>query len=885
MNQAFDTRHEHRVANPVRFNQAELLSPRAKQAIKRWFSIAFLAVITATIFYLVLPVGWQFSKNLKTFYSPWFLEFITVVLTSVLLCILVEPLHFRRAHLVNIRWYPPIWFSFIPGLGLVILLEQCLPPDHRPQILVSNWTQARVLGLLIISILSVALFRFLTRDPRTGRSSGRTLPPSGKQPTQATDLKSSAFRRWLSIGERPIRHSREDFLSRGPISRRITTRLLAGRAVALLGPLGSGKSSVLNLVRAQLRQSTTTTIVVDFDVWAVPRAADVPRLALSRIVDTMDQYVDMFALRDVPATYQRLVSAAPASNLSNLLGLNTERDSIGTLRRLVPILEAIDAQLVLIVEDTERTEKTFDTRHLQRLLWALRDLPRTSFVLASDPDQGPRTDFTKLCDSDELLPTLNDNDVARVLMSAFDQWSSEFSYIDPTPENHDKLGLRYRRQGGVIEHMDHISQGGPLHHMTQLLRTPRKLRRVVERVDTIWRELHGEVDLEDLLIVTTLRESAAPVHEFLLSHIDAARHVSDESLGGAFSVESDWKQVLASMPAEAPVEGLASLLGISQLSRNGRNVNVRTPQGVHWAEPTDYFRRMLAEEVDSDELRDQTVLGDIEAWQNGRNTVLIERLAASTPDDRRYAAVWGHFAHRHRPEELVQLTERTVRFLLDAGGVGTTMNHPALLTLWARCGERLAGEENAEWLQKLVLGTVSENLRLAVEFYDYWTSDQWRIVTPGERQQIRRALESGIRTAYRTDSDFVQQLNSDWPYGVFQVIAKTGSGDGVERFKSWRTHFAPILVAGAKRHSEQFLPQLANVLGTTNSSAGNFDRDPPTYKYSYEIDRVRARALFGKLLEDALVELANYRGNNVHARRAKAESAMWLKELREAKGK
>ena len=147
-------------------------------------------------------------------------------------------------------------------------------------------------------------------------------------------------------------------------------RLTEGRCVALLGPLGSGKSSVLNVVRTLLRGSEPTTILVDFDVWAVPRAEEVPRLALDRIVEALDNHVDTIALRDVPTTYQRLVAAAPISNLSRALGVDTESDSTETLQRLNEILGALDARLVLIVEDAERTGKTFDTRHLQRLLWA-----------------------------------------------------------------------------------------------------------------------------------------------------------------------------------------------------------------------------------------------------------------------------------------------------------------------------------------------------------------------------------------------------------------------------------------------------------------------------------------------------------------------------------
>ena len=80
-----------------------------------------------------------------------------------------------------------------------------------------------------------------------------------------------------------------------------------GRSVALIGPIGSGKSSILNLVRGQLDQTTVTTIVARFDVWAVSRSEDAPRVVLACIIEALDDYVDTIGVRTLPVTYQRLV--------------------------------------------------------------------------------------------------------------------------------------------------------------------------------------------------------------------------------------------------------------------------------------------------------------------------------------------------------------------------------------------------------------------------------------------------------------------------------------------------------------------------------------------------------------------------------------------------
>ena len=264
--------------------------------------------------------------------------------------------------------------------------------------------------------------------------------------------------------------------------------------------------------------------------------------------------------------------------------------------------------------------------------------------------------------------------------------------------------------------------------MARVLQTPRGLKRVIQRVNTTWKHLHGEVDLEDLLIVTTLRESATPAYDFLVSHIDAARLKPDEGLFGPTSVTSEWKRVRKTLGIQKSVRRLVALLDITQLSEGQMQDGDKSLQGVHLPDPTDYFRRINAEQLDPEELRDQAVLGDMQTWQQESTNALVEHLADSTPDGRTYAAVWEHFALLHTRRELIQLTSRVVHFLLETDGSRATMKHPALLALWRRCNRQLSKEQNKDWLQDLILRAVPVNLQFAIDFYDYWTGDRYGIV-------------------------------------------------------------------------------------------------------------------------------------------------------------
>src|SRR5205823_1890707 len=102
------------------------------------------------------------------------------------------------------------------------------------------------------------------------------------------------------------------------------------------------------------------------------------------------------------------------------------------------------------------------------------------------------------------------------------------------------------------------------------------------------------------------------------------------------------------------------LMGIEQLSKDTIRVGTDSPQGVHESEPVDYFRRIAAEELTPSELRDQSVLRDIDEWKATRKGALIDRLLNSTDTNEEYARLWEHFSDRHTDAELKELVEQLV---------------------------------------------------------------------------------------------------------------------------------------------------------------------------------------------------------------------------------
>jgi hypothetical protein len=355
----------------------------------------------------------------------------------------------------------------------------------------------------------------------------RQIPWHRQRPAHISEVPSPSVMEWNTL--RQWFHAEAptalDLFGHAPISGRISRVILGrcGQSIALLGPFGSGKSSILARVRATLERSTPATFVIaEFNGWAIPQAADAPRVALERVVEALSHIADVQAYRSLPESYKRLIAAEPSGLVAKLLGSTGEYDPLVHLKSLEPFLEAVDAQVVLFVEDADRAGSEFETRHLERLLNTLREVQRVSFVLSIDGSRGPKFDYRKLCDVIEVVPKLSAERVFEVLSVAYRSWMDQV-VLDPRPRRESVLYLD-QEPNELLKFYRRAAKDSPVHMLTALMQSPRRLKHMLRRVDRVWTNLAGEVDLDDLIVVSALRELDDPrVFEFLAENIDLLR--------------------------------------------------------------------------------------------------------------------------------------------------------------------------------------------------------------------------------------------------------------------------------------------------------------------------------------------------------------------------
>lgn len=334
--------------------------------------MACLTGVGVLAFETALPLAWRFGFLGPALPfsgpAPFALLFLGVTL---LLFLVAEPIRIRKGHWRRLLVYPPLWTAVVLALLITASIDGYIPSWYavRPE-----WQDRETLALIASALAIAIVFRQLPI---------RKYKPL-KRLNAATEITWEAIEKWMASGERAVEPDEIDFFRHRDIAQRAAAAVREGRSVSLIGPFGSGKTGILNAVRAELLSKPDPFFVVaELNAWAIGKAKDAPRLALDRIISSLDDYADMQKFRGMPSTYRRLADAEPTGRLAKLVGSPQEGDPIDQIGRLTPVLEALNVRVVLFLEDVERAEQAgFDTRHLQRFLWAIRGTSRVSFVIA-----------------------------------------------------------------------------------------------------------------------------------------------------------------------------------------------------------------------------------------------------------------------------------------------------------------------------------------------------------------------------------------------------------------------------------------------------------------------------------------------------------------------
>jgi hypothetical protein len=855
------------------------------RASRRWGDLlAYLAVGVA----LVAATGaWWLPSDQSAIFaavdrSPYWIAL--VLLASVMVWRLGAGRWGALVGLRDFRGFPPPWVAVVGALGALSAWLALRPADvallgYRVadgSTRFGTWpvwgalapAAGAFLVLIVAWVVSPRLWRYAPAADAQAQS-----PKTNAEPSPGLEDLSQDFGRlctWLRTDDE-IRTPADDRFGHRSIAARVARHVRSasegdghqgGGAIALLGKVGSGKSSTLELVRHELALHAPNTIFLRSSLWVFDSAQAAVAGVLNAMLEALGKRVSVIGLQGLPEAYLRLMSShgGLAGTIAQALRPRLSPDEL--LKGIGEVLTATGLQLVVAIEDLERFAEDHEGRAagehainkervapIQALLHLLHRLPQVTVLLAAASlETWP--ELAKLARYIERVPTL-EPEQALPILRCFHQGCLRLQHQDggaliDDPANPSK---RQERQdflpGGKVREARAMLDLFPNTRelpwaLAELCAVPRVLKLALREGLDVWEQLRGELDLEDLLAISLLRHAEPEVFAWVEAHLSHLRGTQWHREGST-----------GPNPGQQAEQALDGIVGAKDASpRRGRVDAVlefifpqrrshsaggkpateaaeRAPQGfaMPGVEDADYWRRYLRREPIPYEQSDQRVLRVLTTWQQqaGQDRgALVALLNEPGPADKVLA-----FARLFRdPPELQRLLEQVVEALPpEARPPSPEEGFVSLTDLWKVLQRRdaisSAGKSSSglgELIVRLVKESAPRNLTLAWELTHLFATpeaDEPRECAEDEARPIREALQGCLVRCFVESPEPVQALlaalrGSDWrlldacSWTLPRNRKAERSGLPFERWPD----FVATVVAAAQVEAQTALPQL-----------------------------------------------------------------------------
>ncbi|MHA3019669.1 KAP family P-loop NTPase fold protein [Mycobacterium sp. BMJ-28] len=333
-----------------------------------------------------------------------------------------------------------------------------------------------------------------------------------------------------TAGDNPINSKNDDLLRRAPVATALAREIRRvdsseGYVFGVIGPWGSGKTSVLNMMQEELNAEPAYT-VVNFNPWMFSgteqlvegffhelssQLKESNREKFGNIASTIDTYANLFSpLSLVPwvgAWYDRFLKVTKAARQyaeSNRSSVNAKRNE---LRKL---LSQLDQPIVITIDDIDRLSSS-EIKDLFKLVRLTGNFPNLVYVLAFDrqrveealKDSGVegRAYLEKIVQQGVRVPDVSKGDLITQLGDALSEATSD------------------------IEEFTHFNQNAWADLLAEvvapLVRNMRDVRRYAASFGTVARDLGDSMEVADLLALEAVRVFLPDRFELLAQSQDA----------------------------------------------------------------------------------------------------------------------------------------------------------------------------------------------------------------------------------------------------------------------------------------------------------------------------------------------------------------------------
>lgn len=855
-----------------------------KQVIFRWLYLIFLSFI-AILLCLSLLQTWiyQLMQKVNEFSLTyhWIVSLIFAILSSTLFWIILIKLgglslrtFISKQNLYN----PPVWiFGIISFIGYY-LVESFLKKDLQESDIEFS-TVGLSIGIFVISSIFAVFFNFIFYEYRSQTINHKRLIRNESENIKQIIEDPDQLISWIHK-EEPIENPFDDLFDMKIFARRITHILIniPIKTIGLVGPYGCGKSSILKMVdhyidnpknffndshiyKSQDKGHYPLEYIITCWVsgWGF-REGTAAEHILQQAIKKLGKYTDCLSVTNLPGMYKKAIGDSGnilARIISSLLcGWQSPHD---ILDKLDSLLGRINRRMVIFLEDIDRNRRSdVFFNEITALLDGLKGLQNLTFVLAIGEEHKGQEVMIKTAEHLETIPSVDRKSVVKMCEIFRDRCSSFLGEKIKLISDEDKDKRMGIGRLDAITSMAkvHKEMQAPIDYIAMLLNNPRVAKNALRRTYQTWEKLSGEIDFDDLFIANVLRTSAPEIFMFINQNIAAFQYLasgSEHAQKESNKNEEDLSKGLeeCSKGAEWNFEAANELVNCifpgwyepgpfryTELRESSRNY-----QYVENSRPTDYWARIMREELSVDEVSDQEILIALNEWNKDRqkkafrNMNMQEALLSS----KEVLNKVQQFKKFIEPETLRALAQEQFQITLaEKKNKASRENCPAISEWFLLTPDELVlnTEDWHNWLFEQIKTSLPVSLRYANDLYHFWL-DSKRYSTLKLRSKIIEEAKQIYGTNPEVLIEAIDPNCSSVTHFARELSDENLGGQGFTP-EEWQW-LGDVLFKAVKINQQIIIPQIVILIGNFESH-----RDPRSEQiYKYELQTDIAKGIFG----------------------------------------
>lgn len=208
----------------------------------------------------------------------------------------------------------------------------------------------------------------------------------------------------MFLEDSPINKSSEDLLNRSTFSKKLSEFLMStnvadGYCVALFGPWGSGKSSIVNMTMETLEKrsdASQQTVIMKFNPWYYASTGQLIHIFMKELADHLANSGERNLKRaaDLLSTYSTIFGlfSEPIGKAGSLVAdmvkhrsLYDGKDMTDQHNKIVNALSKYAGRIIVVIDDIDRLSDE-EIRMIFQLVSAVCKFPKVIYLLAFDKD-------------------------------------------------------------------------------------------------------------------------------------------------------------------------------------------------------------------------------------------------------------------------------------------------------------------------------------------------------------------------------------------------------------------------------------------------------------------------------------------------------------------